>query len=139
LLVDTSVVVGFERRNESLEDFIHSLHGEEAALSSVTASELLVGVLRGAPESRRSRREAFIEYVLARLPVLPFDLAVARTHARLWTELTAAGDMIGRHDLMIAATAVTHGYAVLTGNVREFSRVPGLDVRSQDSCASPSR
>ena len=75
------------------------------------------------------RREAFVEYVIERFPVLPMDMAVAREHARLWTELRAAGTMIGLHDLIIAATAVANAHVVLTDIVREFSHVQGLDVR----------
>lgn len=71
----------------------------------------------------------FVERVLARVPVLPFDLAVARMHAQLAFELFAIGRPIGSHDLLIAATAVAHGYDLLTLNVREFERVPGLIVR----------
>jgi hypothetical protein len=50
---------------------------------------------------------------------------VARTHARLWAQL-AAGTPVGAHDLLIAATALAHGYAVLTDDPRDFGRVPGL-------------
>ena len=63
------------------------------------------------------------------MPVLPFDLLVARVHARVSAQLLDAGRLIGAHDLLIAATALAHGYAVLTQNLRDFRRVPGLDVR----------
>ena len=59
----------------------------------------------------------------------PFDLRVARVHARRWAELAAAGQITGPHDLIIGATALTHGYDVLTLNLREFRQVPGLIVR----------
>ena len=130
-MIDTSIIVRIEREDSSLDEFFASFQGEEAAISAITASELLVGVYRAGAESRRLRRESFTEYVLGNLAVLAFDLAVARTHSRLWAELTTAGNMIGLHDLMIAATAITNGLSVLTYNLREFSKVPGLDVRSQ--------
>jgi predicted nucleic acid-binding protein len=57
------------------------------------------------------------------------DLAVARHHARIWSDLQRHGLVIGAHDLIIAATALTHGLVVLTGNVRVFGRVEGLAVR----------
>ena len=63
------------------------------------------------------------------MPILPFGLAEARIHARIWAGLTASGTLIGAHDLLIAATALAHGFDLLTDNVREFSRVPGLVVR----------
>ena len=49
--------------------------------------------------------------------------------ARLAAHLRRAGLPIGSHDLLIASTAITHGYAVATENAREFTRVPGLEVR----------
>ena len=67
--------------------------------------------------------------MLATFHILPFDLSAARIHAELWAQLTAAGHMIGPNDLLIAATALAYGYAVLTENVRESERVPGLTVR----------
>jgi predicted nucleic acid-binding protein len=54
---------------------------------------------------------------------------MARRHAQLWADLAAVRLPIGVHDSLIAATALTHGYAVLTENPREFQRVPGLVVR----------
>jgi predicted nucleic acid-binding protein len=70
-----------------------------------------------------------VETVLDRVPALPFDMDSARTHARLFAELSAAGQLIGANDLIIAATAVTRGYSVLTHNLRHFERIPGLIVR----------
>jgi predicted nucleic acid-binding protein len=54
---------------------------------------------------------------------------VAEMHARIWAELAASGQRIGAHDFMIAATALVYQYTLLTDNVREFSRIPGLEVR----------
>jgi predicted nucleic acid-binding protein len=73
-------------------------------------------------------RAAFVEAICLRLPILPFDLAAARVHARLWADLATAGTPIGPHDLLIAATALSNDYAILTDNVVEFQRVPGLAV-----------
>jgi tRNA(fMet)-specific endonuclease VapC len=54
--------------------------------------------------------------------------AVAHEHARLFADLVSRGQMIGAHDLWIAATAMTHGHAVLTANTAEFSHVNGIEV-----------
>lgn len=101
---------------------------ERFALSSVSASELLVGVRRTALGERQRRRAAFVASVLSEMTVLPFDLVAARVHAGLLADLLAVGRPIGASDLFIAATALAHGYDVLTFNVREFARVPGLVV-----------
>lgn len=109
LLIDTTVVNGLDRRGLGLGDLATIGPNQPATLSSVSASEVLVGVLRSAPSPRRTRRAQFIETVFASLPILPFDLVVARIHARMWTHLATAGTPIGGNDLMIAATALRPG------------------------------
>ena len=53
---------------------------------------------------------------------------MARKHALIWAELESSGQMIGAHDLWIAATALVHDFTLATRNEREFRRVPGLRV-----------
>lgn len=96
--------------------------------SSITASELLVGVYLANSESRRNRRRAFVEGLLSLFPVLDFSADSARIHAEIYASLRQRGELIGAHDLIIAATALQYGFAVLTANEREFNRIPGLEV-----------
>jgi tRNA(fMet)-specific endonuclease VapC len=56
-------------------------------------------------------------------------MARSRVHAPVWTHLLNASTPIGPHDLLIAATALAHGFEILTENLREFVSVPGLVVR----------
>jgi tRNA(fMet)-specific endonuclease VapC len=69
-----------------------------------------------------------VEGLLARIEPIPVVSEVARMHAETWAKLEATGEMIGVHDLWIAATALTHGLRVATTNAREFERVSGLSV-----------
>jgi predicted nucleic acid-binding protein len=78
------------------------------------------------------RRSAFVESVLETIPVLDFGIEAARGHALITAGLAVGGELIGPHDLIIAATALSCGYPVVTGNFREFQRVPGLTVMSPD-------
>ena len=131
-LIDTSVLINIERQRRPISDLTVVAFNEPTALAAITAAEILVGVLRSISSQRRIRGEAFVEAVLERLPVLAFDLRVARVHAEIWAALAASGQAIGSHDAIIAATALSYGYAVLTDNIREFNRVPGLEVRQPD-------
>jgi tRNA(fMet)-specific endonuclease VapC len=128
-LIDSSVFIELERRRLPAGIILDTTDGAAFALAAITASELLVGVERADSSARRLRRERIVERVLASVPILSFDLAVARVHARLWAELRGAGQMIGPHDLLIAATALAGSHSILTHNLREFARVPGLVVR----------
>lgn len=127
-LIDSSVLIAAERGTLDLDEVMEEYGSVDFAIAAVTASELLHGVHRADNEDRRSRREAFVETLLSRLPVLPFDLIAARAHARLWAQLAARGGSIGAHDLLIAATAITRGLDVVTRDERSFSRIPGLSV-----------
>jgi tRNA(fMet)-specific endonuclease VapC len=101
-------------------------------IATITASELLVGVHHADSPSRRAAREAFVEAILDIFPSLTLDLPTARRHAQLGSDLRDNGVNMGDHDRIIAATALSHGYDVLTDNEREFGRVPGLVVRRPD-------
>jgi tRNA(fMet)-specific endonuclease VapC len=127
-LIDSSVLIAAERRALDL-DAAMAAHAEEpVAIAAITASELLHGVSRAATQAQRQRREAFVEGLLAVLPVLPFDLVTARIHASLWARLAAKGTIVGAHDLLIAATAIAAGYRVSTRDRRSFGAIPGLEV-----------
>jgi predicted nucleic acid-binding protein len=127
LILDTNVIILAERKGISVDFNSWSSWGD-AYISAVSASELLVGVYRAESEARRLRRSAFVEGVLATIPVLDFTLEVARTHAEILAILAGRGEVIGAHDFIIAATALSAGHAVLTTDLEEFRRVPGLQV-----------
>jgi tRNA(fMet)-specific endonuclease VapC len=126
LLIDTDVLVELER-SESADALEARLGAEERAISVITVSELLHGVLR-AHGPMRVRRRAFVEHVLAAVQAIPITEPVARVHADVWADLAQRGLPIGAHDLWIAATALAHDLGVATRNAAHFGRVPGLRV-----------
>ena len=97
-------------------------------MAAITASELLHGVHRLRGAVARTRAERFVERLLAELPVVAFDLDVARVHARLDVEASSRGAAIGDADLMVAATAVWLDYRVATRDLRSFPKIKGLGV-----------
>lgn len=127
LIIDTNVFVNWARRGREIDFSVWEDRGE-AAISVVTASELLVGVDCADTDSRRQRRSAFVEAILTQFPILDFTIEAARIHAEVFALLNSQGNMISAHDLIIAATAKCHDCSVLTANVLEFKRVPDLHV-----------
>jgi predicted nucleic acid-binding protein len=126
-LIDSSVLIAAERGQLDLERALADHRDEAFCISAVSASELLHGVERvGAKQ--RPNTQAFVEGLLRAMPVLPFDLPVARVHARVWAQLRAAGRQVGERDLMIAATALARGLEVVTRDERSFPHVPELRV-----------
>ncbi len=126
LLIDTDLLIDLERAGGS--DEVEGLLGEdERAISVITVSELLHGVLR-ASGATRARRRAFVEHVFAGLQAIPITERVARVHADIWAALSARGELVGAHDLWIAATALAYGLGVATGNASHFDRIQGLRI-----------
>jgi len=124
VLIDTDLLVDQERGVGTPE--VEGAIGDEArAISVITVSELLHGVHR-ASGATRAKRSAFVEHILAGLSAIPITAQVARVHAGLWAELSAGGQLIGAHELWIAATALAHGLGLATQNTAEYRRVPGL-------------
>lgn len=111
VLIDTDVLVDVERGGSALDELVPD---EERAIGVITVSELLRGAHRGGGREA-TRRLAFAEHVLGSLAVVPVSTPVARLHARIHADLAAAGDVIGAHDLWIAATAISYGIGVATG------------------------
>jgi tRNA(fMet)-specific endonuclease VapC len=126
LLIDTDLLVDLECGvlNPDVEKAIGT---EDRAISVITVSELLHGVHR-ASGAQRTRRSAFVEHLLGGMRAIEITEQIARVHADVWTQLATQGQLIGAHDLWIAATALAHEMGVATGNAGEFQRIPGLRV-----------
>lgn len=128
VLIDASILIEAERGRLEIGPYVARRPDDDVFLSVITASELLHGVHRATRADLRAKRSAFVEGVLERFPALPVDLATARAHARVSAELRHQGAMIGPHDLWLAAACIAHGLVMVSANLREFDRVPGLDV-----------
>lgn len=125
LVIDTSVIMNAERHNI---DFNKWQNYEEAYISSITISELLLGVYKAKNNDIKIKRSAFVEHIINSIEVLYFGAEEARVYAQLLYNLYDQNITLGAHDLMIGASAVTNGYSVLTMNSKDFKRISGLEV-----------
>ncbi|NRR33644.1 tRNA(fMet)-specific endonuclease VapC [Oxalobacteraceae bacterium] len=94
-------------------------------ISTITLMELIYGVERSADPARNL---AQVQGFAARLDVLEFDSNAAAHAGQIRAELASAGTPVGPYDLMIAGHARSRGLVIVTNNLREFERVPGLRV-----------
>lgn len=129
LILDTCILIHAEKKNSSI-NFDKWQSYEEAYISVLTMSELLIGVHRADTEAKRLKRAAFVEAIINEIPIIDFTPEAARIHAEMYSYLARRGQLIGAHDLIIAATALARGHALLTTNKQEFGRIPGLRVLS---------
>jgi tRNA(fMet)-specific endonuclease VapC len=130
LILDSSLLIADERENFDLAAWLRSRPPEPVALSAISYSELWFGIEIDDDSARRKRRQRWLQKSIRRLEVVPFDFTISRTHSRLWAQLSKKGQLIGPHDLIVAATAVRRRWAVATFNVAEFQHVSGLTVVS---------
>jgi tRNA(fMet)-specific endonuclease VapC len=126
VILDSSEIIALERNRGAVESLIAGREEESFGISVVTVAELLHGVERADSEPRKLRRQAFVEKVIEMIPVFPFDISVARIYARIWASLIQRGFTVGAHDLIIAATAISLDYTVITANRRDFEKIEGL-------------
>lgn len=126
LLLDTTVLIDAERDPAAVDEVIAD--DDDTAVAAVTVAELQVGASLP-DDARRTARQAFIDAVVAVVPVISYDLSVAMAHARLLVATRRAGRPRGAHDLIIAATAVAGSRVVVTADPTGFADLPGVEVR----------
>jgi tRNA(fMet)-specific endonuclease VapC len=127
-LLDTDICIeALRRRSEALLQRLKRYTPLDVAVSVVTEAELQFGAANsGAPDRNREGVVSF----LAPFTILPLDRACVPAYADLRRDLERAGQRIGDLDMLIAAQALTFGLTVVTNNIREFRRVPGLRVEN---------
>ncbi len=125
LILDTNFVITAERearRGEAgrADAFLAPRPAERFYLTFTVAGELACG------RSAAARHDW--ERLCASYPVLPWTMEVSWQYGEVYRVLAEQGRLIGGNDLWIAATALANGFGVVTDNLREFRRVPGLVV-----------
>jgi predicted nucleic acid-binding protein len=132
LILDSSVVIAAERGGDTVEQLIEQIVNrtgdQQAALSAVGLTELIHGIYRARSTEVRTRRQAFLNELRAVLTVYPYTEETALLAGRIDGEQQNQGVVIPFADLLIGATALSLGYQILTGNPRDFQRIPDLVV-----------
>jgi len=122
-MLDTNICI-YVMKNLPLElrDKFNAL-AEQLCISCITLAELHYGAEKSA---RRADNLTAIENFVARLDVLPFGERAAAHYGQLRAELERAGTPVGLHDMQIGGHARSEGLIVVTNNMREFDRMPGV-------------
>jgi tRNA(fMet)-specific endonuclease VapC len=128
LLLDTDICIYLirEQPRTIVERFEKYAVGD-IGISTITLAELEYGVSKSTKPAKN--KEALDQFTTP-LVVADFDRAATASYGKLRTALEKKGQMIGGMDLLIAAHAVSLQVPVVTHNVREFTRVPGLQVET---------
>lgn len=134
ICLDTNAVIAIvSGRVRAVRDHVEvALNaGEVLALPAMVMHEMWYGI---AKSDRRPASIALFETFMGRGVVfLPFDEDDCREAGEIRAQLAKVGTPIGPYDVLIAAQARRRGATLVTANVREFMRVPGLNVADWSS------
>ncbi len=127
LILETTFLIDLEREllagvEGPAQVFLHENAGEPLFITFTVAGELAVG--------RQSADRTVWEQHLEPFAILQSQADVSWEYGMLHRFLRTNGMLIGTNDLWIAATALAYRKPLVTRNVREFERVPGLTVRA---------
>jgi tRNA(fMet)-specific endonuclease VapC len=126
IILDADVIIKGENGNFDLATWLDRQTGN-LEIAAITIAELWHGIER-ATAPHRTKRERYLRAIVEGLEAIPYTEATALVHAELWANLESSGNMIGAHDLILAATALERGSVVATFNKRHFSQVRELKV-----------
>ena len=125
LILDTNFIIVAEREAKrgltaTVDRFFASRSNESCYITFTIAGELACG------QSASPKRDW--ERLCRPYPMLPWSSDISWQYGEIYRALASKGLLIGTNDMWIAATALVHDMAVVTNNVGEFGRVPGLTV-----------
>ncbi len=125
-LLDTNILSYWMRGDAAVIEHLRRHTPSELGMAAISLAEIFYGIEKS--PVKQSLRHARLEAIAAAISLWPFDEMAAGAYAKIRTLLEAAGVVISERDLQIAAIARANGFTVVTHNVREFGRVPGLAV-----------
>lgn len=132
IILDTNILIHLEIEPNAGKKLIKSFSEEVFYITAVTVSELLAGVDLAKNAQQKIQRSIFVDKILKEIPVLNFDVPVAKVYAKLYAHVLKRKGRATQnaHDLQIAATAVYHAYPLMTLNQKDFKGLPGLQLVS---------
>ena len=126
-LLDTDIAIYTVKNKPKVVRDAFIAHEGQLCISAVTQMELIYGAEKSSDPARNLRE---VEGFLARLDVLPFDGDAATHTGQIRAELARTGKPIGPYDQMIAGHARSKGLILVSNNVKEFARVPGIRLEN---------
>lgn len=126
-LIDTDILIYSLKGDPRVTHHLRRTAGDPKAISVISYGELLYGAHKSARPAENLARVRRLGEVL---PVVPVSPAVMESFGALKAQLETGGRRLDDFDLVIAATAMTLGYRLVTNNDRHFSRIEGLALES---------
>jgi tRNA(fMet)-specific endonuclease VapC len=123
-LLDTNICIYIiKRKPPQVFEKFRDLSPADVGISSITVAELEYGAYKS---QRVEQNRVALSQFLIPLEIVPFDERATQAYGQIRSELEMKGIVIGSMDMLIASQAIALGLTLVTNNVKELSRIPGL-------------
>ncbi len=123
-LLDTNICIYLiKNKPEGLRRHLEPLRPGDVGISSITVAELRYGA---AKSQAKEKNTAALDMFLAPFEIMQFDDRAADVYGAIRAGLEKNGTPVGPLDTLIAAQAISLAVTLVTNNMREFRRIPGL-------------
>ncbi len=122
-LLDTNTLIYFFKDIGNVADNLLSKSPKDIAIPSIALYELEIGVAKSESPKKRKKQ---LESLVSLLTIISFGEKEAKEAAKIRAELEAMGKPIGPYNTIIAGTAISSNYVLVTHNTKEFSRIKNL-------------
>ena len=127
-LLDTNTCIYIiKQKPPQVVEKFNSVAPADVGISSVTLAELEYGVFKS---QRQEQNRIALRQFITSLTVVPFDSRTTEIYGQIRADLERKGIVVGALDLLIASQAMSLGLYLVTNNVRELSRIPGLTIEN---------
>ena len=124
-VLDTNTLIYYFKGEGNVAINLLQKPPKDIGIPSIVIYELGVGIGKSTSPQKRINQ---LETLLSTVEILPFGLEAANTAAQIRVNLEQDGKPIGPYDILIAATAMTHGATLVTHNTQEFERIDSLNI-----------
>jgi len=129
-LLDTDIIIYSWKNKKNVIDNFKLHKNDPKAISVISYGELI----HGAQKSQQKNKNLAKVHRLAEIfPVINITKSIMDTYGLLIADLQRKGKSLDKFDAVIAATAITNGYCLVTNNVKHFKKVPGLKIVNWNS------
>lgn len=126
IMLDTNICI-YILRDRPLELLEKLNSADEISISSIVYAELLYGI-ELSPKNKRKPRSDQLNRFLHHLSIIPWNENAAIHYSQIRAVLKNEGILIGNMDMLIGSHARSLGVNLITNNVKEFERIPGLKI-----------
>lgn len=124
-LIDTDILIYSLKGDPLVVEHLNQSSASPKAISVISYGELIYGAHKSARPNENLARVRRLGEIL---PVIDISPAIMEAFGSLKADLEQGGNRLDDFDLVIAATAITIGYRLVTNNEKHFSRIEGLEI-----------